>query len=845
MRTKPPYLPSPSEAPAYQSVIGSVERKVPGNLYREASRKPVKINFLIWNLLGEDRKLRIEAVRYDAFGGASRKVVSPEFTLSGSSSKKVELEFPATGMNGAFYLDCTVMEGAAGVGHFSGRYAVLPPLNRPRTVENPFSVTTLAFETSVDNNPFLDELMTCARIAGFGKVWVRCYVSDKAADPAVFERETAMFRKMVAYNRKFGMETILNINGIWPKGEPPRRVDEKANFQLGRNYGRSFGGQVCAFGNHGIEQANSKSPYRGGGNRRLTDFEYDTIMACLYDGIKSAAPEAVVCIGNIATDFEAETVKRLYKSPGNGKFDGAFFNAYMGQLMVGRNMLARFDAHGDTKKTIWSEEQANQRSPFEGNARRYGEILGAERMVQTWISMIGRLGPRLKSVTMWGFAPSTKQDIMMMTPDLQPRPQFVAHAVMADFLADALFTGDRSANGINFFEWKRSDGPAFICWTDAGKRSLSLEVPSGILTLTDIMGNSTRKKAQKGIVTLELDSRPVFLSGGGNVKISDRIRISVFNGTRQGERPELGVLMRNNTGEALSGKLKAAGMEVPVKLDQGRSQMFYFPLPRKTEANVRQSWTALFTGNDGTVYTGTGTFSPLCAVKASHPPALDGSWKGWERARVVPMGLRPDERAEEGAGKEKYQGPGDLQAKFRLMWDAKFLYLGVETVDDVFLSQKGHENGFMGDSIEFAFQPEGVLNNSAPKYEYEMFLPDGEKTFVLSRRFPAPSGKISGWQGIVRKLGKRGNAVYQIAVPWSASNTKASAGKRLTFSLVVNDKDLADVPFSGKRTAFLFFDGINAKDPSKYGDLLLVSGRMPPGISPPPPGGDTTKLSRV
>ncbi len=821
-RIKPPYLPSPAEAPAYQSVIGNVGRNVPGNLYREASRRPVKLNFLLWNLLGEDRKLRIETVRYDAFGGASPKVVSPEFSVSGSSLKTVELEFPATGANGAFYLDCTVMEGMAEVGRFSGRYAVLPPLNRTRTVENPFSVTTFAFESSVENNPFLDELMTCARIAGFGKVWVRCYVSDKAVDPKVFEQETAMFRKMVDYNRKFGMETILNINGIWPKGDPPRQVDKKANFQIGQNYGRVFGGRVCAFGNHGIEQSNSKSPYRGGGKSRLTDFEYDTIMACVYDGIKSVAPDALVCIGNIATDFEADTVKRLYKSPGNGKFDGAFFNAYMGQLVVGRNMLAVFDSHGDTEKTIWSEEQANQRSPFEGPARRYGEILGAERMVQTWISMIGRLGPRLKSVTMWGFAPSTRQDIMMMTPDLQPRPQFVAHAVMADFLADALFTGDRSAGGINLFEWKRPDGPAFICWADAGKRSLNLEVPSGSLILTDIMGNSVRKKAGKGIVALELDGRPVFLSGGGAVRISDRIRISVFNGTRRIEKPELGVLIQNNSGEALSGKLQAAGREIPVEIGKNGSRTFHFPLPRTVEMTRRNTWKAVFTGKDGTVYTGTGTFLPLCAVKASVPPALDGSWKGWERAGCVQMGLRPEERAEEGAGDEKYRGPEDLQASFRLMWDADALYLGVETGDDVFLPQKGRNNGFMGDSIEFAFQPEGVLNNSAAKYEYEMFLPDGEKEFVLSRRFPAPSGEVAGWRGIIRKPGVRGNAVYQIAIPWSALKTKAFAGKRMSFSLVVNDKDLSAVPFSGKRTSFLFFDGINAKDPSKYGDLLLT-----------------------
>ena len=65
-------------------------------------------------------------------------------------------------------------------------------------------------------------------------------------------------------------------------------------------------------------------------------------------------------------------------------------------------MVKEFDAHGDTHKDVWSEEQANQRSPFEGEARRYGEIEGATNMVRTWASLLGKMGRRLRVVTIWG-----------------------------------------------------------------------------------------------------------------------------------------------------------------------------------------------------------------------------------------------------------------------------------------------------------------------------------------------------------------------------------------------------------------------------------------------------------
>ena len=70
-----------------------------------------------------------------------------------------------------------------------------------------------------------------------------------------------------------------------------------------------------------------------------------------------------------------------------------------------------------------------------------------------------------RSFTQWGFAGSG--DIFMVTENLQPRPQFVAHAVMADALADARFAGDRSQEGVSIFAWRHGDGPLCAISTHA------------------------------------------------------------------------------------------------------------------------------------------------------------------------------------------------------------------------------------------------------------------------------------------------------------------------------------------------------------------------------------------
>ncbi|MDD5200065.1 MAG: hypothetical protein PHC88_09705 [Terrimicrobiaceae bacterium] len=520
-KIKPPYLPSPAEALEYESVWGTVSNTAPGNLFRDP-KGDVAVRLSLFNVLGEDRRVSVRVVRTDWKGNASAEVVSPSVKLPAFSQAAVEIKLPPMGGYGAFRLDCTLMEGSATVGSCSGRYAVIPPLERKRTQENIWAVTLLrAIEG--DNSPGEQELASVLRVAGFGIGWVREYDKDSGA--------TAM--REIRFFRSLGMKVILQVQPPLANWSPARAAafDPAPFYEYGRKVATRCKGLVVAYGDWGIEQSNNRTaqqpvyrPIKDG--QFLSDREYDEIWIAIHDGIRSVDKETPILIGNIATDFEANAIKRMYGDPVNGRFDGAILNAYMGLISVAQRALAEFDKHGDRTKSIWQEENADQRSPITGPGRRYGEGEGAANLVRSWISLACKAHPRIRAITQWGFSPRNRQDDMadatMMDIGLQPRPHFVAHAIMADALADAAFRADLSTPAAGLFEFKRPDGPLLVAWADAGEREMTFDTSGHDLTVMDIMGNRTVAAAQDGRATVRLGVSPVYIFGAPSILIGTK-----------------------------------------------------------------------------------------------------------------------------------------------------------------------------------------------------------------------------------------------------------------------------------------------------------------------------------
>jgi hypothetical protein len=521
---RPPYLESPATSLPYEYVWGKIKNSSVGNLFwNPKSDTPAVIS--LFNLLGEDRLVTVRIKTYDAWGTVNLTKEVPNVAIKALSTTELKLDLPAAGKYGAFYVQADIVDDEASVGSANGRYAVMPPLPDTRGPdsssvpreritktrwENPFAATVLV-PISGQGGEFEQQLGELLKTGGFGAAWVRLYYEPSVGSIA---QRLASLTKVLAFYEKFDLRTIVQL---MPQLHRP--ISPQFYEAAGRKIGATLQNKAAAVGNWGIEQSNSSSPYRGAGADKITDNDYDLVLAAQYSGLKSVAPDLPVLVGNIATDIEAITVRRMYERAANGKFDGCILNPYVAQSAVVKNTLAVLDAHGDVAKTIWLEEQAEQSSPFGGEARRFGEIAGAESMVRTWLTMLGRFAPRLKVMTTWGVVTTTDENIMMLTPDLQPRPQYVAHAVMSSAIRGATFSGDLSVGDTVALRWRNEDGSVLAVWTNAGEREVQIKAQSGQVNITDIMGNSRIDKATGGMVKVKATVSPLFIFSHGDLLV--------------------------------------------------------------------------------------------------------------------------------------------------------------------------------------------------------------------------------------------------------------------------------------------------------------------------------------
>jgi hypothetical protein len=826
---KPPYLPAPSEAAAYESVWVRLDNLVPGNLYTDPEAE-IQAQVRLTNLLGEARETSIKIIRYDAKGKADAPIHFDGIQMDGGATVLVPVQLPASTTYGAFYCDIEVMEGDAIVGQGNGRYAVMNSFSSkdgeafPVTQDQRLGVTPLV-PIFGDGRPFEQELGQVLQAGGFGLAWIR--FQKMPLEEQALMKALEPIKQQLDWYQSLGIRSVVQL---FPY-DVLRPMQREAYVQAGRVLGRELGSRAAAIGNWGIEQANSTSPYRGGGDARFTDMEYDTIMSALYQGIKSEAPELTVLIGNIATDWDAKTIQRLYKSPANGQFDGAVLNAYMGISKVISKSLAEFDKHGDSHKTVWQEENADQRSPYEGDTRRYGEIGGAEQMVRTWLTLFGRFSPRLEAMTIWGFVRGIEQDVMMVTPTLQPRPQFVAHALMASALAGTTQAIDHSSDNVAVFEWQHVDGPLWAAWANAGKQNLTLEVPTGSVTVTDIMGNRHQVEAKDGVVSLQLSTSPIYLTNGGVLAISRRIETSMTNGSAEVGQDAVKLVIKNNDTLKYEGVIEWGGPVIhgapqTFSLLPGETQTLLRLVEAELPSGERSDFSAQLKTNSGAVFATSASLNFATAAYAVRAPQFDGTWDSWQATPVITFGDRPDQvRKDNLAPNVTYQGTSDIHGKLRMLWDERYLYLGIEAVDDVHVSQpKRGTSGFMGDSIELGVQPDNIRAANAPYWEYELYLPsDGQGHYAASRRFPLPGQMMQNWNAKIVPTDNRGDCVYQVAIPWEDLGVRdPHSGKTFSMALVLNDCDHID-QLSGKRKRVYWFRGVDgAKEPSAFGDVTLV-----------------------
>lgn len=171
---------------------------------------------------------------------------------------------------------------------------------------------------------------------------------------------------------------------------------------------------------------------------------------------------------------------------------------------------------------------------------------------------------------------------------------------------------------------------------------------------------------------------------------------------------------------------------------------------------------------------------------------------------------------------QTWNGPDDLSAEIRYLWDDDYFYVSVKVRDDIAGKIfKADSELWRQDGLQFLIDPARSSRDKPGKYEYS--VGEGTKGLqvwcTLSADAGAPPGEARDIRfGLKHDSGGRGDATYEVAIPWPRlAPFKPGAGNNLGFTLIVNEDD------GRTRDSYMtWFGNASSKDIDTVGDLILL-----------------------
>ncbi len=213
--------------------------------------------------------------------------------------------------------------------------------------------------------------------------------------------------------------------------------------------------------------------------------------------------------------------------------------------------------------------------------------------------------------------------------------------------------------------------------------------------------------------------------------------------------------------------------------------------------------------------------------KARSPLKLDGkldeaAWKGCpvemineaRQYRVITPG---------DPQKVKWNGPDDLSAKVRFLWDDRYLYVGVDVRERVFNNPMPDDMLWAQDGLQFIVDPARSEAEKPGKYDYSMGLSHasgkGKAWCHLSGNTATSTGEV---KDIVvathRAADGTGGMTYEVAIPWNRlAPFKPRAGANLGLTVTLNE----DNGKGGRHSIMGWFGDVQSKSVEVVGDLIL------------------------
>lgn len=217
----------------------------------------------------------------------------------------------------------------------------------------------------------------------------------------------------------------------------------------------------------------------------------------------------------------------------------------------------------------------------------------------------------------------------------------------------------------------------------------------------------------------------------------------------------------------------------------------------------------------------------VAVPKAKSPLKLDGSldeadWKDCpvelineaRQYRIISPG---------DPNKVKWNGPDDLSAKVRFLWDEKYLYLGVAVTERVFNNPMPDDMLWAQDGLQFIIDPARAEAEKPGKYDYAMGLSKtsgkGKAWCHLSGSSATSTGEVKDIVVATKPAGDgTGGMTYEIAIPWARlAPFKPAAGANLGMNVTVNE----DNGKGGRHSIMGWFGDVQSKSVEVVGDLIL------------------------
>ena len=213
--------------------------------------------------------------------------------------------------------------------------------------------------------------------------------------------------------------------------------------------------------------------------------------------------------------------------------------------------------------------------------------------------------------------------------------------------------------------------------------------------------------------------------------------------------------------------------------------------------------------------------SAVEAVRLAAAPVIDGSLAEWS---TVPA-WSSTHLVYQTAG---WDGSDDLQATWRLAWDAANLYIGVEVIDDIHVQTQSGNQIFRGDSIDMQLDTnrEGDFGPGLSPDDFQFTFSPGDFAALPPSAFRS-QGSIGGQivdapGGHHVTLTAQPTAVgynVEAAIPWSDLNLAPVEGLILGLALNANDNDTPGTAVQEVMKSHIASRTLT--DPSGWGTLIL------------------------